>query len=220
MSGESKKDDRRTSRTRRALSHALIELILEKPFDDITIQDVIDRADVGRSTFYAHFRDKEDLFMSGWEHLLDAFVEDTDWKNLNSKRFMPVDGLFKHIENVKHFYRALLRSRKVEPIFKSGVTYMARGIEQALSTELNNPQSAVPLPIISNYLASHVFALLRWWLDQNMPYSPARMNEIFHELVMPGVLLSLGMASSDVAIESDPHASLFPTHHKRHLFKD
>jgi AcrR family transcriptional regulator len=220
MPAESKKDDRRTGRTRRSLSHALIELIQEKPYDEITVQDVIDRADVGRSTFYAHFRDKEDLFETGWEHLLDAFIHDTDWKNLNSKRFMPIDGLFKHLEDVKPFYRALLKSRKVDPIFKSGVIYMAKGIEAALSEVLDkNSQPTVPLPVISNYLSSQVFALLRWWLDQNMPHTPARMNEIFHGLVMPGVLLSLGIATFSVTTEHEHPRSIFPSHPKRHAMK-
>jgi len=62
MTVKSKKADRRTNRTRRSLSTALVDLVKEKRFDDITVQNVIDRADVGRSTFYSHFRDKDDLF--------------------------------------------------------------------------------------------------------------------------------------------------------------
>ena len=56
--------DRRISKTRRALKKALTELILELGYEDVTVQDVIDRADVGRSTFYAHFVDKDDLLMA------------------------------------------------------------------------------------------------------------------------------------------------------------
>jgi len=199
MSVEIRKSDRRTSRTRRSLSHALIALILEKPYDEITVQEVIDRANVGRSTFYAHFRDKEDLFLSGWEHLLDAFVHDTDWKNFNSPRFMPIDGLFQHLDDAQPFYKALLKSRKVDQMFKIGATYMAKGIENAISAELkDNAQSTVPLAIVSNYMASQVFALLRWWLDHNRPYAPAQMNKIFHDLVMPGVRLALGIDESSI----------------------
>jgi len=62
-----KRPDRRTQRTRRRLSGALVELVEEKRFDDITVQNVIERAEVGRATFYSHFRDKEDLFEQQWE---------------------------------------------------------------------------------------------------------------------------------------------------------
>ena len=54
--------DARARRSRDALGDALIALMQEKPFDDITVQEVLDQAGVSRSTFYHHFRDKEDLF--------------------------------------------------------------------------------------------------------------------------------------------------------------
>ena len=65
-----KNSDRRKERTKRHLSEALVELVKEKRFDDISVQNLIDRADIGRSTFYTHFRDKEDLFQKDWERFL------------------------------------------------------------------------------------------------------------------------------------------------------
>src|SRR6202012_5392571 len=57
--------DRRVRRTRDLLHRALLDLIAEKGYPHITVQDILDRADVGRSTFYTHYRDKEDLLRSG-----------------------------------------------------------------------------------------------------------------------------------------------------------
>src|ERR1044071_6290760 len=90
MHGENNKIDRRAGRTERSLREALIALILEKRYDAITVQNIIDRADVGRSTFYAHYRDKEDLLLSDWEGLLDRFVQRIRWENLDSQRLVPV----------------------------------------------------------------------------------------------------------------------------------
>ena len=59
--GRGARPDRRVARSRRALKEALTDLILERGYEAVTVQDVIDRADVGRSTFYAHFLDKDDL---------------------------------------------------------------------------------------------------------------------------------------------------------------
>src|SRR3989442_3487180 len=87
---KSKKEDRRTNRTRRSLSAALVELVKEKRFDDITVQNVIDRADVGRSTFYSHFRDKEDLFQKDWERFLDMLAQQIDWDKAGQASFVPV----------------------------------------------------------------------------------------------------------------------------------
>src|SRR5215467_2804284 len=181
MDSKPEKSDRRSSRTRRSLRESLRELVMEKRYDSITVQDVIDRADVGRSTFYAHFRDKEDLFLSDWELFLDHFVDQINFQNAGSGRFVPTLGLFRHLQEEAHdFYMALSRSRKVDTLFKIGHAYLAKGIEKKLSGILaDKPQPSIPVPVLSNYLSTEVFSLLKWWLEHNMPYTPERMDEIF-----------------------------------------
>ena len=192
---DSKKTDRRASRTRRALNDALISLILEQRYDTITVQHVIDRANVGRSTFYAHYRDKEDLLRSSFEEFLGTFGAHMNWQNLKGGRTVPVLEMFRHLQNFHNFYKALARSRKTDLLYKIGPDHMARSIEQSLISWLP-PQSikqqrAVPLPLLSHYVASALLAMLKWWLEQEMPYSPERMDQIFHELVMPGLRAAL-----------------------------
>jgi AcrR family transcriptional regulator len=181
-----KKTDRRSNRTRRQLSSALVDLVKEKRFDDITVQNVIDRADVGRSTFYSHFRDKEDLFQKDWEKFLDGFAGHIDWERVGTGSFVPVVYLFRHLRDFQPFYKGLVRSQKVDTVFKTGVGYLSKKVEIALTARLRGkPAPAIPIPILSNYLASELFTLLKWWLDHNMPYPPERMDEIFHALVTP-----------------------------------
>src|SRR3954466_4722486 len=72
---KSQKEDRRSRRTRQLLGDALVELMLEKHFESITVQDILDRADVGRSTFYAHYTDKESLLLSQIEHIIHEMEE-------------------------------------------------------------------------------------------------------------------------------------------------
>ena len=181
-----KKTDRRSNRTRRQLSGALVDLVKEKRFDDITVQDVIDRADVGRSTFYSHFRDKEDLFQKDWERFLDGFAQHIDWDKAGTGSFVPVVYLFGHLQEFQPFYKGLVRSQKVDTVFRTGTTYLSEKIQTALTIRLlGKPAPVTPIPILANYLANELFALLRWWLDHNMPYPPERMDEIFHELVTP-----------------------------------
>ncbi|HZS44878.1 MAG TPA: TetR/AcrR family transcriptional regulator [Blastocatellia bacterium] len=186
MPTKSKKPDRRSSKTRQSLHESLRELILEKRYDSITVQEVIDRADVGRATFYAHFRDKDDLFLSDWEQFLDHFAQAINFKNVSSGRFVPMREFFQHLQEVHNFYLALCRSRKTDLIFKIGLDYLAKGIEKKLAAVLPAPaQSSVPVPVLAHYLSNEVFGNLRWWLDHNMPYTPERMDEIFHEIVRP-----------------------------------
>jgi AcrR family transcriptional regulator len=188
-----KQTDRRTQRTRRQLSGALNQLIEEKRFDDITVQNVIDRADVGRATFYSHFRDKEDLFEQQWERGMHQLAQQIDWDKAGKDSFFPAAVFFRHLQEVQPFYRGLVRSRKIDAIFKSGIEYLSRDIETSLNERLQlvNPRSkvatplAVPVPILSNYIGSEFFALLKWWLDAGMPYPPESMDKFFHNLVNP-----------------------------------
>ena len=187
---EKKKPDRRTQRTKHQLGRALVELVQEKRFDDITVQEVIDRAEVGRSTFYTHFRDKEDLFQQDWEKFLDFLAQQIDWDKAGKGSFMPVTFLFSHLQEAQTFYRGLVRSRKTDAVMKSGTEYLSRQIEMALTARIKH-QPAIPIPVLANYLANELFALLKWWLDQRMPYPPERMDEIFHNLVNPSLRLAL-----------------------------
>lgn len=195
---KNKKTDRRSNRTRQAVRKALIELILEKHYDEITVQDIIDRADVGRSTFYSHYRDKEDLFRADWEKFLNFLIQHINFENIEEGGFVPIRMLFQHLIDFHPFYRAIVKSRKADQLFKIGQNYLAKGIETKLMLLLPNQQlSIVPAPILSNYLANEIFTHLRWWLDQNMPYTPERMDEIFHHLVMPGIRTALVYKTND-----------------------
>src|SRR5262245_65803380 len=124
-----KKRDRRIQRTQHNLTHALVDLVTEKRFADITVQNLIDRADVGRSTFYSHFRDKEDLFQKNWEEFLDFFASHIDWAKAGEGSFIPAEHLFAHLADVQPFYKSLLRSRRTEWVFKAGVLHLSKKIE-------------------------------------------------------------------------------------------
>lgn len=184
---ENRKLDRRSNRTQETLKRALIELILEKHYDDITVQDILDRANIGRSTFYTHFRDKEDLFRQDWEGFLCFLTQQFNFENIKKGSFVPIKALFQHLKDFHPLYRALVRSRKIDQVFKFGQNHLAKAIQNKLTILLPaNKELLVPIPILSNYLANEIFNLLKWWLDQNMPYTPERMDEIFHRLITPG----------------------------------
>src|SRR6478672_9611951 len=120
MKPKKKTSDRRTRRTRHKVSGALVDLIKEKRFDDITVQNLIDRAGVGRSTFYSHFRDKEDAFENQWQQFNGFIAQQIKWDKAGKDSFFPVTFFFQHLQEVQSFYRGLVRSGKVDAIFKSG----------------------------------------------------------------------------------------------------
>ena len=194
-----KKLDRRTLRTRHSLTHAMVELVTEKRFDDITVQNLIDRADIGRSTFYSHFRDKEDLFQKNWEAFIDFCAQQIIWDKAGKGSFMPILFLFDHLKDVQPFYQGLVRSRKSDTLFKSGTEQLSRRIAEALKARVP-PAPSIPTPVLANYLAGELFGLLKWWLDERMPYPPERMDEIYHNLVNP--TLRSALESSRPAVQN------------------
>ena len=185
MKPKKKTSDRRTRRTRHQVSGALVDLIKEKRFDDITVQNLIDRAGVGRSTFYTHFRDKEDAFEQQWFHMNQHIADQIDWNKAGRESFFPVIFFFQHLQEAQSFYRGLVRSGKADSIFKTGVEYLSHNIETALNERLKSRPVTIPIPVLSHYLATEFYGLLKWWLDAGMPYTPEAMDKMFHRLVNP-----------------------------------
>ena len=101
-----RKTDRRILRTRDALGDALVALMHEKHFHQITVQQVLDRARVGRSTFYAHYRDKDDLFLSDVEDFFEQCSRALQRQDASPKRLLPVKEFFTHLRDVREFYAA------------------------------------------------------------------------------------------------------------------
>ncbi len=115
-----KKEDQRVRRTRDRLGDALMELLVQKPFDDITVQDVLARAGVSRSTFYTHYRDKNDLFLSDAEDFFEAMATALSRFGDKSERVAPVQELAAHITQVRPFYNALVESGRMHDVMELG----------------------------------------------------------------------------------------------------
>lgn len=184
-----RKPDERIRRTHQRLGSALVELISERPIDDITVQEVLDRASVGRSTFYVHFRDKNDLLLSQLEMFLETMSTFLTQRKENSHRIVPVREMLEHIGGPNNkMYRALAEAGRLHDFFDLAQGYFARGIEQRLA------ESKPPLKLRQRELAVRSFAfagsllaLLRWWLDRGAKESPREMDELFHRVVWDGL---------------------------------
>lgn len=183
--------DRRVQRTRQLLHNALIALILEKGYDKITVQNIIDRANVGRSTFYAHYLDKEDLLESGLERLREELgqhlvgedaVEGSEWL------LLPSLALFRHTGKHHDLYKAMIGGKGIDLVVQTidnALIAHAEAHLQELVAKGRRP--SVPPLVIVTYLVGALRALLAWWLDNDMPYPPEQMHEMFRQMTTPGV---------------------------------
>jgi AcrR family transcriptional regulator len=183
-----RKPDARVQRTRDQLGHSLIQLIVEKPINDVTVQDVLDRAGVGRSTFYLHYRDKDDLLVSQLEMFLETMSNVLSVRKEKSNRVAPVAEMFAHIGNQNKLYRVLSDSGHLKDFFDLAEGCFARGIERRLTESgrlAKLPQRE--LAARASALAGSLLSLLRWWLDRGEKESPKAMDEMFHRMVWNGM---------------------------------
>lgn len=180
-----KTPDRRIRRSQQLLREALLELILEKPYQDITVQEIIDRANVGRSTFYAHFLDKDDLLRSGFENLKEIFEKfELQPPGQHQSELETVMFLFHHVESFQPVYKALMSKRGAEWITREVQTLVTGMLRRHLEAQLKIQKKArdIPLEVMVQYRASALMGLIKWWLDNDMPYSAGQMRQWFHEL--------------------------------------
>jgi AcrR family transcriptional regulator len=186
------KQDRRSQRTYHLVSTAMMALLTEKRYEAITVQDILDRADIGRSTFYTHYYDKEDVLVSIAEQMLDVFNQRIQQAEAEHA-ILPGLELFRHVQQQPQFFQVMLRGQGAEVLGKVGQTLLSRNIEHSLTSAFAGKRSpSVPLPVMSQYLAGAFVNLLKWWLEADMPYSPERMDEMFQQLAMPGVWATVG----------------------------
>jgi AcrR family transcriptional regulator len=178
------KIDRRVERSTRALGGALVALMLERKFENITVQDILDRAGVGRSTFYSHFRNKNDVLLTDYERMLALMERSVDLDTAGELRVAPVKELFGHVRAAQDLVDALRSSGHLELMWDVGVGHIARMIERRIG--LFSPgtnASALPAALASRLFAGALFEMLKWWLDRDHGLSAEQMDRMFHDVV-------------------------------------
>jgi len=179
------KTDRRSQRTRQAIDDAFIELLMEKGYDVLSVKDIIDRANVGRSTFYAHYKDKEGLFVSQMERLVKVLSQHGPQEVSKENPFFPSLGLFRHVQEQKKLYKLLT--------WDSGINLLNGYLQKSLSGQIeqnlvtSGQTFDVPIPVIANFLAGSFLSMLKWWLDGKMAYTPEQINEMYCTLAVKGI---------------------------------
>jgi AcrR family transcriptional regulator len=191
------KIDRRVRRTRDVLGDALVELMHEKPFEDITVQQVLDRAHIGRATFYAHYSDKNDLFLSDVEDFFEGMAFLLGRRGEVSNRVAPVQEFFAHVAEWHEFHAALVASGKIRDVWELGRGYFARAIEQRLSALPSaHAITSTRRAALAHAFSGALLSLLSWWLDSGMPASAEQMDDLYHQMVWSGISAPAAKPSS------------------------
>jgi AcrR family transcriptional regulator len=187
-SAPAQREDRRVQRTKRALGKALVELMVAEEFDAITVQQVIDKAQVGRTTFYSHFRSTDDLLLSDAERFFGVLEEYFERPGVAGRRVAPVAELLQHMRDWRDFQRAVDRSGRRDVLFDLMAGHLARMIARHIAVLVPNPVAlSVPLPVASRMFAGALVELVRWSLDREQTHSPAWVDARYHEVVWLGL---------------------------------
>ena len=192
MSGKSQsrgpQSDPRVERTRDRLGTAMWALFQEKPFDAITVQELLDRAGVARSTFYTYFRDKNDLFVTDVDEFLERMATGLVGRADAGDRVAPVRELFSHVGEMRKLYVAFVASGRIHEFHDLTRAHFTRGIATRLgelprSARLIPPQRAA----LAHAFGGALVSLLAWGSDGGCVMTPAAMDELFHTMVWSAV---------------------------------
>jgi AcrR family transcriptional regulator len=177
--------DRRVQRTRELLQKALIELISERGYDAITIQDTVDRANVGRTTFYLHYSSKVELFMSCHEAVVSEFHfgPPLSREELLSPEAPPgMTSAYQHLLDARALLYPIFQGKDSLLILQRIRDRSAQEIEACLRAAFAEADSTIPFDVLANYLAGAQIALVQWWLEKRRPHAPANLAQAFHRL--------------------------------------
>ena len=199
--------DRRVRRTRQLLRDALMELTLERGYDHVTIQDILDRADVGRSTFYAHYRDKDDLLVSEFEALHPAWGAEAGGAGGAETGADPRSGLLDPLRaafrdagaNRRQFKAVLGRqgSEKIRQLLPEPLSKMVRELVLAGYPDWRGDEQQVAAAV--HFIVSAFLGTLTWWLDTDAPFTADEIFDVCQRLTVDGAEAFFGASTRSSA---------------------
>ena len=177
--------DRRQRKTREAIFRAFTGLLSQKDFHQITVGEIIETADVGRATFYAHFETKDDLLKELCEELF-CHIFDAEQDDHSHRHIFDCDGadspflhLFRHVQKNDNNLLVLLRSRNNDLFLSYFRASLGRLIESQLSLFADKKPPNIPEDFWKNHILSTFAETLKWWLNTGMTQSPETVTEYF-----------------------------------------
>jgi AcrR family transcriptional regulator len=189
MSTAKRAKDRRIQKTQHLLREALASLIREKPYDSIAVKEILDQANVGRSTFYTHFRDKDELLVSCIHDILHCV--DQPGTSASAERYETIIGfslpVFEHIQQHMQKREATIGIKSRDIIHEHLQKVLAELIADRAREDFQRRRKTagqISPELLVRYVASTFILVLNWWVEcSRLP--PKEANDVFRALILP-----------------------------------
>lgn len=182
---EQSRYERRKQRTRQTLKETATSLLVEKGYEALTIQDITDRLDLARATFYVHFKDKDDIIWAVLQDHFDALsrkIQESITAHSPSRHHEKLALIFEYAAQHKALLHVMLSERGHIHLTQQFARYMAHVIEDDIANGLTPTPSDVPNGVASQFLAGAMIQVLSWWLEQENTTTPAQLTSMFIRL--------------------------------------
>lgn len=189
--------DRRVLRSRCQFRQALIELILDKGYEAITVEELTERANTARATFYSHYKDKEDLLASCVSDLSVELREHIDKVRTIDEAGFTGDiylAVFQHAIEERDMYRVILRGEGDGRAFRQFFDNFRRRAERTYQerAERLGVQTRLPFEVLAHSVTGELLALLTWWIEKEPPYNKEEMSQMARDLGRHGRFWGMG----------------------------
>jgi AcrR family transcriptional regulator len=181
--------DARVRRTQRRLREAIVSLIHEKSYPAVAVHEILERADVGRSAFYAHFQNKDALLASGIEQMLHA----TPARTLPPETAAFSNALwfsfpiFEYIERCRHAADAKMGRKGRAIVHQHLRRVLDQQIRDQVRQALERSRSTLPTDLATQYILTTFILVLNWWVESRSALSAREVDDLFLALVVPAV---------------------------------
>jgi len=179
--------DRRIQKTRKLLHDALASLVRERNYDSITVRDILDRANVGRSTFYTHFRDKEELLVSGFQEMLHSASKRSHSMGQGSDEFLGFSlPMFEHVHEHRHDSPASVGSEAwgiVHQHLRKAIVEMITDQVKSMNRHRRKRTIQIPADLLVQHVASTFILVLSWWAEGKSRLAPKEADALFRALI-------------------------------------
>ena len=165
-------------------------LLVEKGYINLTVQDILTRAGVGRTTFYSHFTGKEDVLRSSIGRLRDGLLHMVDVQGLRNTPLSFSLAFFQHIISHTEIYDQLVGREEIYMFERYFRRMLAELVLSEICSQTHSSVQRLKVECIAQHIAGSIWAISTWWLERKQ-LSAEEMNECFRKMVLPGLEHSL-----------------------------